>query len=264
MPGSTHSQPDAAAATRTVLKDEPATRIERIGCGDDAVVSKTYRNLGLRRLQSCFRPSRARREYDNLRAVEEAALPCTPPVRCSEQRRLCCVSSSELVTRFLPDCQPVKQWLQQLPPDQWQSRRWLVAQMGQLLAGMHQHGLLWCTPMPRNFLLQGPPGSGRVLLCDLPALVRFPHPIHATKSGLIDLFDAVTSPSRRREFSRGEQLRYLRAYCLGDRKLARRLLRQLRCRGPLGQRLRKNLVMAGRTYILGFFQRRPQSSPTHA
>lgn len=253
-----------AAQHRVVLKDEPATLVERLGAGELVVVGKTYRNRGLRLLQSCWRQSRARREHDNLRTVQRLGLPCTPPLGCSEHRLLGCVRRSQLVTRYLPDCRTVKDWLQQLPQTQRCERHWLLQRMGELLAVMHRSGLLWCTAMPRNFLLQGQPGDGRLLLCDVPALVRFPHSIHGSRTALLDLFDAVTSGSRRRDFSRTEQLRYLQAYCLGDHRQARRLLRRLWSRGALAHRLRKNLVMARRTYILALFHRRQPKSPANA
>lgn len=262
MPADADAAPDLlalAAQHRAVLKDEPATLVELLGHGTGAVVCKTYRNSGLRWLQSCLRLSRARREHDNLRAVAAAGVPCTLPLGCSERRRHLGVVRSQLVTRFLPDCKPVKTWLQLLPRPR-RERQWLVQQMGRLLAAMHRHGLLWCTPMPRNFLLQGLPGSGRLLVCDVPALVRFPRPIDGSRAALLDLFDAVASPSRRRDFSRQEQLRYLRAYCGGDRARARQLLAALWRRSAPGQRLRKNLVMAARTYVLAPWRRRQGSA----
>ncbi|HLQ37762.1 MAG TPA: hypothetical protein VK348_08175, partial [Planctomycetota bacterium] len=96
----------------------------------------------------------------------------------------------------------------------------------------------------------GDPARADLLLCDLPAAVHFRRTIHGAAIALLDLFDAAGSPSRRRDFSAAERLRLLTAYGGGDRTAARRLYRALDRRTRIGHRLRKNFVMALRTYIL--------------
>ncbi|GAB4144790.1 MAG: hypothetical protein Fur0037_12620 [Planctomycetota bacterium] len=249
------SPESAPAPAASVLKDEPSTRVERILHGAEAAVAKTYRNRGLRLLQTFGRRSRAAREHANLRAVSAAGLPCTEPIEWSERRIAGFVTQSRLVTRFVEDCATVKHWLRELPPGDRRRAR-LSAAMGELLASMHERGMLWCAPMPRNFLLQGEPEVGRLLICDVPALVRFRGSIRGKAAGLIDLFDAAASRSRRGDLSRAERMRFLRSYARGDRGLARRLFCRLARTTELGHGVHKNLVMAFRTYILGAFRRR--------
>lgn len=240
-----------AQARREVLKDEPGTLLELLGEGADAVVRKTYRNRGLRLLQAFLRRSRARREHDNLRRVHLAGLPCTEPVHWSERRVLGCARESVLVTRFVPDCRPMKMVLRELPPaTAWRARRRLIGEMGRLLAELHRKGLLWGTPMPRNFLLQGDPPTGRLLLCDMPAAIWYGRDLHSAHAALLDLYEATFSPSRRRDFSRPERLRYLLAYCGDDRATARQLWRALAGRPRWAHRVRKAAAMLLRTYLL--------------
>jgi hypothetical protein len=238
----------------------PAARVERVGSGSDAVVRKTYRNRGLRLLQTFLRRARAEREYANLALVAARGLPCTEPVGCSAERRLGFVRSSTLVTRYVADARPLKAVLAEAPRAQ---RRVLARALGELLAALHAAGVLWCTPMPRNVLVQGPlvQGSGarpRLLLCDLPAAIDFGHPV-PRRCALLDLFDAFASPSRRREWSRTERLRGLIAWARGDRGAARRACAALHRRSVAGHRVRKNFVMALRTYILPG-SRRPKNA----
>lgn len=233
-----------------MLKDEPGARVEVLGQGSRAVVRKTYRNVGLRRLQSFLRRSRAAREFDNLLAVQRAGVPCTPPVTWSERRRCGFVSSSTVVTLLVPGAEPLKAVLATRRAGVAGSpRRALAAALGELLARLHREGVLWCTPMPRNVLVAGSPTAARLVLCDAPAALCFGGPVPAA-AALLDLFDAVASPSRRRELSRTERLRCLCAYCAGDRAAAGRLWRRLARRSRTGHRLRKNLLMVVRTYIL--------------
>jgi tRNA A-37 threonylcarbamoyl transferase component Bud32 len=238
-----------AAEHRSVLKDEPRTLVELLGRGEQACVRKVYRNRGLRLLQTFGRRSRAAREFANLTAIHRAGIPCTEPIACAEARRAGFVLASELVTRFVADAVPVKQLLQDTPRERAGERRWIVERMGTLLAELHRAGILWAAARPRNFLLQGRPGRGRMLLCDAPGTVHSAHSIAGTRLALVDLFEAAASASRRREFSPRERLRLLRSYA-GDRAGARTLWRALARRTAFGHRLRKNFVMALHTYIL--------------
>lgn len=248
---------ETTATPATVLKDEPGTRVERVGDGADAVVLKTYRNRGLRLLQTFGRRSRARREHDNLAAVAAAGIACTEPVGWHEQRRFGFVRRSTLVTRFVPDCQPLKTVLAGLAPARaFATRRTILAAMGRVLHALHGAGIVWCTPMPRNFLLQGAPEQARLCVCDVPAAIRAAAPL---PTGLrdLDLHDAMFSRSRRHDFSATERWRYLLAALGEDRPTARTTWRRLATRSDWRHRLHKNLVMAWRTYILAPFRREP-------
>lgn len=240
---------DRLARARTdVLKDEPSARVEVLGTGDDRVVRKTYRNRGLRLLQTWLRTSRAGREFANLRAVERRGIPCTPVLACSSERRLGLVLASTIVTRYLPESRTLKSLLADANTGPT-ARRTLARALGELLRSLHDAGLLWCTAMPRNVLVLGPAEHGRLAVCDVPAVVVCRAEVRPGLA-LVDLFDAFASPSRRIEWNATERLRALLAYHRDDRSAARATWRRLARRGPAGQRLRKNLSMALRTYIL--------------
>lgn len=242
-----------AAQFRLVIKDEPAATVELLGVGAEAVVVKTYRNRGLRLVQTWLRRSRAQREFANLAAVAALGLPCTPPRQWSERRHLGLVLRSTLVTDHVAGTRSLKALLADIGRGgRSPVRAALATALGRLLAALHQGGVLWATPMPRNVLVptaELATGSFRLVLCDLPAAVHWNGPVPAA-ARLLDLFDAIASPSRQREWTRPERLRCLRAYCGGDPDRARRLWQTLARRRPFGQRLRKNLLMAVRTYIL--------------
>lgn len=240
---------DRLARTHTeVLKDEPSARVELLGAGDERVVRKTYRNAGLRLVQTWLRTSRAEREFANLRAVERRGLPCTPALACSAVRRLGLVLASTIATRYLPDSRTLKSLLADASTGP-AARRTLARALGELLRRLHDAGLLWCTAMPRNVLVLGPAAAGRLAICDVPAVVACRSAV-SPGLALLDLFDAFASPSRRLEWSATERLRALLSYHRGDRPAARATWRRLARRGPTEHRLRKNLSMALRTYIL--------------
>ncbi|MEQ1634691.1 MAG: lipopolysaccharide kinase InaA family protein [Planctomycetota bacterium] len=239
-----------ATLRRLVLKDEPEALVEVLGDNHEAVVRKTYRNSGLRLLQTLWRTSRAAREFANLTAAERRGLPCTPPRSYSEVRRFGFVRSSTLVTGFVRDTTSLKAALAKLPrSDSSTTRRALATALGRLLARLHEQGLLWCTPMPRNVLVEGPLAAARLVLCDLPAVVAFAGAV-PSRHALLDLYDASASPSRRVEWTATERLRMLISYHGGDRAKARATWRCLARRSRSGNRWRKNLSMALRTYIL--------------
>ncbi len=252
-----------AAAHRTVLKDEPATCVEILGAGDAAVVQKTYRNLGLRWLQSLWRQSRAQREHDHLAAIVAAGLPCLVPLGWFARRRLGGVDTSTLVTRYLPDSQPLKQVLRAPPASVApRQRATLATAMGALVAAMHRQGFLWCTPMPRNALVVGPPAAGRIVVCDTPACIALGRNLHGRRLCRIDLFLGAFSPSRRRDWSAPERLRWLLGYTAGDRPAARALWRVMVRRRPLQNVVERALAMAFLTYILGRLRsQRPPTDP---
>jgi hypothetical protein len=246
-----------AAAHRTTLKAERDTTIERLGSGDDAVVQKTYHNRGRRWLQSFGRRSRARREFDNLRLVAATGATCTEAVAWSERRRLGCVDTSTLVTRWVAASQPLKQVLADLPATpHFATRRRLLAAMAQLIATLHRGQFLWGTAMPRNVLVVGDPDLAQLAVCDVPAGMRLDRPLHGGRLALFDLFEGAFSPSRRADFSAAERLRWLCHYADGDRKLARRLWRALDRRTVLRHDVGRALLMFWHVYVVQPLRRR--------
>jgi len=235
---------------RSVLKDEAATTVERLGTGAEAVVRKTYRNLGTRWLQSFGRRARAEREFTNLRAVEAIGVPCTAAVAWSAKRRLGCVDQSTLVTRFVERSRTLKQVLaeSQRGPA-WRTRAGLAAAMGRLVARLHRGGLVWGTAMPRNVLVVGDAAAAELAVCDTPAALRIGRPVLATWLGEIDVFAAAMSTSRRKDFSTTERWRWLVAYTDGDRETARRLWRRLSRRPDFVHDARRAIATAWFGYV---------------
>jgi hypothetical protein len=258
------SEPDAAvrAGERAVLKDEPATTVVLVGTGAAAEVHKTYRNRGLRWLQSWGRRSRAHREHDHLAALHAAGLPCLVPLGWSERRRLGGVDESTLRTRWQPDCAPLKQVLREQPPGGTvRPRAELARAMGALVAALHERGFLWCTPMPRNVLVVGAPAAADLLVCDTPASLHRDRDLRGGRLARIDLFLGAFSPSRRRDWTAPERLRWLLGYTAGDRRAARSLWRTMARRRPLQNVVERAFAMALFTYILGR-PRSPARPPT--
>lgn len=246
-----HELERLAASGRTVLKDEDAATVEVLGPahGQQAVVRKTYHNRGLRFLQSMLRRSRAQREHDNLLAIAAAGVSCVQALGWSQRRRWFGAVESTLVTRFVPAAVPLKSVLAAPAPPA--PRRALATAMGALVGAMHHAGLLWCTPMPRNVLVVGELAAARLVVCDPPSCVRLGRPIHGSRLARIDLFLGAFSPSRRRDWSGPERLRWLLGYCRGDRDAARTLWRAVARRRPLVNEIHRALAMAWHTYILG-------------
>jgi len=210
------------------LKLAPEATVECLGVKPAALVRKTYYNRGLRYWQSFGRRSRAQREHDNLLAVARTGANCTVAIGWYEHRRWGMLKTSTLVTRYLPDSVCLKQVLVTLCQRlDYRQRCSLAAGLGHLLATLHRGGFLWGAPMPRNVLVLGEPSLGRLAVCDTPAGIDFGRNLHGSRSALLDLFDAVFSPSRCRDWTRTERLRVLRAYTDGHRVPLRRLWHQL-------------------------------------
>ena len=232
-----------------VLKDEPDARVEILGAGTDAVVCKTYRTTGLRWLQTFFRRSRAARECRNLVVVTAAGVPCLQPLGWSAVRRGPGTASSKLVTRLQTDAVSLKQALDELPRNA-RARQALATADGALLARLHTAGVLWCTPMPRNVLVVGDPAQADLRVCDTPACIVTERNLRGGRLARIDLFLAAFSPSRRREWSRTERLRWLLGYAAGDRREARRLWRAMAGRGELRNDVERAFAMTALARIL--------------
>lgn len=251
-----------AAARRVVLKDEPEALVEILGDGADAVVRKTYRTRGLRWLQTFCRQSRAEREHRHLAAIVAADVPCLVPRGWSAVRRGLGTAASTLVTEFVADTASLKDALRALPPGDpaaAPARRTLATAAGALVARLHRAGVLWCTPMPRNLLVVGPATAADLRVCDTPACLLTDRDLRGGKLARIDLYLAAFSPSRRREWSRSERLRWLVGYAGGDREQARRLWRAMAGRGGLRNVVERAFAMTVLTRILR--PRRPIGAP---
>lgn len=255
-----------------MLKDEPDTLVEQLvvptaNGGSDTVVVKTYLVRGLRWLQSWWRQSRAQREHDHLATIVRAGVPCLQPLGWSAEKRIPFgFRSSTLRTRFLADSVPLKQVLRTLARDgaDGRTRARLAGAMGALVADLHRAGVLWCTPMPRNVLVVGDPAKAQLAVCDTPACIRAGRSLTGSRLCRIDLFLGAFSPSRRRDWSRTERLRWLLGYTRGDRQAARALWRPMVRRRSLQNEFERSLAMATLTYVrhwLGLRHRSPAAAP---
>ncbi len=223
-----------------LLKEEPAVRIERTTTTRGSAVRKTYRNRGLRCLQTWLRPARARREHRNLCRVSAAGIACTEAWSWSERRWLGFALESTLVTGWVDGCRSLEQVVRETPAGA--RRAALAAATGILLAQLHRNGLLWNTAYPRNVLVRESEGD-RLWLCDAPDLQRYPRSVHGTALAHFDLYDAAFSPSRMRMWSSPERLRLVLAYCEGNRALARRIWRSLSHRSRLLRRWKRQVLL---------------------
>ena len=236
---------------RVVLKEEPEALVELLGIGASAVVRKTYRNRGIRWWQTFARRSRAEREFENLQHIDVSGTTCPRPLDWSAKTRFGFVNESALVTSYLPDCTTLKSVLADEVSDRNHAeRQTLISAAGRLVGNLHRSGFLWCTPMPRNMLVVGDPAKGSLAACDTPQGIAVRRSVHATSLALIDLFDAAFSPSRCKDYSRTERLRWLLGYCDGDHGLTRRLWRTLSRRKVWRHDLTRALAVFWFVYIL--------------
>lgn len=242
-----------------MLKQEPGALVELLGTGRSTVVRKTYRNRGLRWWQSFGRRSRAEREFENLRHLEACGTTCPPAIEWSARTRCGFVDESTIVTRFVPGCDTLKGVLGGvLVHRDRPERRILAAAAGRLLAELHRNGFLWCSPMPRNVLVLGEPAHARLAVCDAPRGIPMRRPLHASRMALIDLYDAAFSPSRRKDYSATDRLRWLLGYCDGDRATARRLWRAITSRGVWRHEMTRSLAVFWFNYVLRPLRARPR------
>jgi len=247
---------------RTVLKDEPDTFVERRAVptadgGHDDVVVKTYRVRGLRWLQSWWRKCRAQREHDHLATIVRAGVPCLQPLGWSAERRFPFgFRSSTLRTRYLPNSVPLKQVLRTLPPRgaAGRTRQRLATAMFLLVIRLPRGATLCPNTTLRNSLARAEPAAATLAVCDTPACIATGRPLHGHRLARIDLFLGAFSPSRRRDWSRTERLRWLLGYCDGDRAAARPLWRRMVRRSTLQNELERALAMAVLTYILDWLR----------
>lgn len=250
LPTTAPHSPSDAPPTAVLLKDAPEALVELLDTAQGQCVRKTYRNRGLQWWQTFARRSRAGREFINLDAVRRVGAPCTEPLSWSEQRRMGFVDSSSLVTRYLPDAVTLKQFLAAHDRQvHARLRRRVIAAAGRLVRELHAGGLLWSTPMPRNMLLVGDPQAAQLVVCDVPGAIAYPRSILDHDVATIDVFRAAFSPSRCRDYTSGERLRWLLAYTHGDRAKTRRLWRTLSRRTTMGNDLRRSLSTVRNVYL---------------
>lgn len=213
-----------------VLAEDPGSLVERVERGKVALLRKTYRSGPRTAWRSLGRWSRARREFENLRALHDAGVPCARVVEWSERRVFGCAVSSTFVGEFVEHAHNLQVLLRDDAGGRAPWRRHRAEQLGKLIRRLHDAGYRSTTLSPRNVMVRDAEPS--MLLIDQP---------HAFRSRLrpllragadLDLFDAFFSRNRLREWSATQRFRGLLAYSAGDRSLARRTWRRLSGRSP--------------------------------
>ncbi|HLU37970.1 MAG TPA: lipopolysaccharide kinase InaA family protein [Planctomycetota bacterium] len=229
-----------------VLKEDLTSRVERVHGERGTFVRKTYAPRPLFLWRTFLRPAKARREHDNLRALEAAGVPVTRALAWEEERRFGFVPQSRL---WLEDAGEVRNLKDALAAGAPRTRAALLAQYAALLRALHERGFVSLTAYPRNVVVAG----GRLLLCDQPYLVRRRAPVGRAAAS-IDLYDALFTPGRVRALGRSERLRALVAYA-GERRAAYALWRRLVRRPAFWQRFLKGCIKVGSR--IGLWSRQP-------
>jgi Lipopolysaccharide kinase (Kdo/WaaP) family len=230
-----------------VLEENMVSRVERIEFDENRfVIRKTNRTRPFLSWRTFLMQSCASREFSNLKWLCEAGIPCVRPLDWGETRVLGCAPRCYLVTEFV-DARNLQAVIAALPQSRSSNtamRRVLVTKFGELTAAVHRLGVLSTTLQPRNVLVGGDPRNPHLLLCDQPAMIAWPHSVHATRRAEIDLYDVAFSLGRRREFSHTERYRLLLGYTDGDRAAVRRIWRKLFRRPRWVHRMLKSLPLA--------------------
>lgn len=178
-------------------------------------------------LRQLVRPSKARMEYDRSVAVASRQVPTAVPLAVGERQSDSGPCESYLITRTLPDTDNLWRFLEdtlpRLPPARrTHLRQRLAAALGELLARMHDAGIVHHDLHAGNLLLQLDAGDQpELFLIDLHA-VRFHRPLgwRRSRDNLILLNHWFSLRA-----SRSDRLRFWRHY-----RRARH--RPVACEGP--------------------------------
>jgi tRNA A-37 threonylcarbamoyl transferase component Bud32 len=180
-------------------------------------------------LRELVRPSKARQEYEHALAVAARGVATIEPLAVGETVRGAGPRNSFLLTRTLPEARPLNSFLENTLP-QWPSlrrhrlRRRLAVALGELLARLHDAGIMHLDLHPGNLLVRlDADDRPELFLIDLHAL-RLGGPLswRARRANLVVLNRWFTLRSERTD-----RLRFWRAYCaLGNNRLHRSEIRQ--------------------------------------
>lgn len=230
-----------------LLKAEERTRIEVHEHPEGGTVfRKVYRTPTRLRWRTFLLPSRARREFQAMRVAFDAGLPCIEPISCRETRRLACVASSEVTSRYTPGISLKAVLAAGLST---RRRRRVCVQLGRLLRRFHESGVLWMSAMPRNIIIREC-DLEPMIACDLPYGLSFRDSIVCRRRALVDLYSMGFSKSRTEDFSSSDQRAFLVAYCGGDRAWCRSLWNKLRSRTKRRQTVDTTILHGGAGILL--------------
>ncbi len=243
-----------------VLKEDPKSRVEKLGRDHEAVVRKSYGNPAFSIWRTFWRLSRGAREFRNLSELSAAGIPVVRPLSWGETRTLSFVRTSFLVTEWLEAAPSLKTFLSSCSDPA--TRRVLVRKYGELVRRVHLAGFLSLTPHPRNVLVRGGARSGDLCFCDQPLTLRFRRSIYGGRLAQIDLYSVAFTVMRRLELSRAERYRLLLAYASGERRMARRIWSRLHPRRSFTNRASRSMVYLLFNFFLAPFLPRRASPKT--
>lgn len=171
--------PAVVAALAALVADDAAVEaLPRLGTGRRAVVGrllvdgrrlvvKRYTSPGVFLLRTAGQRSKAQREAEALRMIQERTGNPIQALAWAERRRLGMVPVSWLVTEELPDAVDLRRLRRSEDPVE---RAWVkqatLAHLPGFLAGLHRAGVAAGNLMAKNVLLQR--GSERLALIDQP------------------------------------------------------------------------------------------------
>ena len=168
-----------------LIKDEPQTRVWHAALPSGAaVVVKTYRRRSLLDFtRESLTRYRAQREFDALRFLVAAGVPCSRPVCWACGDDAADGRFESLVTFEEPDTVGLKAWLRSGAADD----RW-IEPVAALVRQGHEAGFYHGALAPRNILLRPANGAGAAcLFIDTPKSIVFPRSIVGTRMARHDL-----------------------------------------------------------------------------
>ncbi len=161
-----------------------------------------------------FRPSKARREFDNYAVFERLGIPSAERIVCGEQRNFWgLLQRAFILTRAVPQAVELDKFMQTKPPQAQRHR--LTRELAELARRLHKAGFYHSDFVWRNVLVSlAQPDAPRLFLIDCPR--GFFARVGRERPCLRDL--ASLDKAAVKLSSRAERLRFLLAY-LGKKKL---------------------------------------------
>jgi hypothetical protein len=199
-----------------IVKNGPHRTVYRVILPGLHFFLKHYRLVGWRaRIRELLRPSKARMEFVRAQAVNQRQVPTVCPLALGERGGAFPIGDSYLITRSLDDTQALNVFIEKTfsglePARQPRLRQHLARELAQLMARMHDAGMVHNDLHPANLLLRlAPDDRPQLYVIDLHA-VRLGRPLdwRASRSNLIVLNRWFIL-----RVSRTDRLRFWRAYC---------------------------------------------------
>jgi hypothetical protein len=214
------------------------------GAPDHLLKVNDYRGTaGLRR---AFRGSKARHELQMAERVASRGIPTALPLAAGERRSGGLLRSCYLLMPILQDAVDLRRlWLgEKLPPTE---RRALVASFGALARRIHDAGVFQDDFAPNNFLVRRGV-TPQLLMIDFERAELRTRTREPARRWMLAKIDRELAGA-----SAGDRMRFLYAYCDGDRSQARRWWHRIEGFAPrLGRRdfarLRRKATRDGRSF----------------